>query len=63
MHEKSSDFVSIKDFGSAGKLISQIKKLWKDRGFRKAVEQKIRGSAFEKAEALLIKQLAAEEGK
>ncbi|MFH1773430.1 MAG: hypothetical protein ABH874_00520 [Methanobacteriota archaeon] len=63
MHEKKSAFISIKDFGSAGKLISQIKKLWKDRDFRKALEQKIQGPAFERAGALLIKQLATEGGK
>ncbi len=58
MHEKKSDFIPIKDFSSTGKLISQVKKLWKDKGFRKALEQKIQGPAFGKAGALLIKQIA-----
>lgn len=60
MHEKKSDFISIKDFGSAGILIHEIQRLWKDSCFRKAVEQKLGGSELERAGALLIKEMATE---
>lgn len=62
MHEKKKDLMYIKDFGSAGIIIHEIRGLWGDREFRKAVEQKLKGSELERAGAMLIAQLAAEGG-
>lgn len=58
MHENTKDVLSIKDFGSAGIIIHEIQRLWEDSDFRKAVEQKLKGSELERAGALLISQLA-----
>lgn len=62
MHENTKNVLSIKDFGSAGIIIHEIHRLWEDIDFRKAVEQRLKGSEIERAGALLIKEIAKEGG-